>query len=323
MSQQAPNTEFSADKQTKKVVTPFAFNVDESLLGQRLATPRRRFAAILIDLLCVGLLSLLSSIWLSIIILLVVANALWHIRNESGKTWAKFSLLLAGLLAGFILAFQLFVNDSSSEDVQQSDADVVQSLEFSSDEYSLKIDGLASADGPVCFPEAKCGEQFFGAAIGDMANNGLAYDDAKNTFQDLKQFLRDNNKLDPRAESLEFSEPIYHQLIVESGETSSGVGVLDWAAGIVEDLGTSFGWAALYFSTLTAWWNGQTLGKRLFGIKVVRIDGKPIDLWESVGRYGGYSAGLATGLLGFIQIYWDGNRQTIQDKISETLVIRP
>ena len=33
------------------------------------------------------------------------------------------------------------------------------------------------------------------------------------------------------------------------------------------------------------------------------------------------AAGLATGLLGFIQIYWDANRQAIHDKISATVVI--
>jgi len=103
---------------------------------------------------------------------------------------------------------------------------------------------------------------------------------------------------------------------------SLGTGVLDWIKDAVSELGRSFGWAAVYFSALTAWWNGQTIGKKLFGIRVVRIDGKNIDLWESVGRYGGYSAGIATGFLGFLQIYWDGNRQTIQDKISETMVVR-
>ncbi|MCW8832829.1 MAG: RDD family protein, partial [Colwellia sp.] len=47
----------------------------------------------------------------------------------------------------------------------------------------------------------------------------------------------------------------------------------------------------------------------------------PLSLWDSFGRYGGYGAGLATGLLGFIQIYWDPNRQAIHDKISATVVI--
>lgn len=97
--------------------------------------------------------------------------------------------------------------------------------------------------------------------------------------------------------------------------------VVAWAKGIAADLGIGVGWAAFYFTVFTAWWQGQTPGKKLFGIKVVKLDGGTLNLWESFGRYGGYGAGLATGLLGFLQIYWDANRQTIQDKISETLVI--
>jgi len=63
------------------------------------------------------------------------------------------------------------------------------------------------------------------------------------------------------------------------------------------------------------------VGKLLLGIKVIKIDGKDLTLWESFERYGGYSAGLATGLMGFLQVFWDANRQAIHDKISETMVI--
>jgi uncharacterized RDD family membrane protein YckC len=97
--------------------------------------------------------------------------------------------------------------------------------------------------------------------------------------------------------------------------------VVKWLKGIIADLGLGFGWAALYYSVFTAWWRGHTPGKRLCRIKVLKIDGSELTLWESFGRYGGYGAGLATGLLGFLQIYWDANRQAIQDKIAETLVI--
>jgi uncharacterized RDD family membrane protein YckC len=76
-----------------------------------------------------------------------------------------------------------------------------------------------------------------------------------------------------------------------------------------------------YFSIFTAWWKGQTPGKKLLGMKVIKLDNKPLNLWESFGRYGGYAAGLATGFTGFLQVFWDPNRQAIQDKISETLVI--
>lgn len=97
--------------------------------------------------------------------------------------------------------------------------------------------------------------------------------------------------------------------------------VITWLQAGLTDLGIGFGWAALYFSALTAWFHGQTLGKMLFRIRVIKTDGKELSLWESFERYGGYSAGLATGLLGFLQVIWDPNRQAIHDKISETVVI--
>ena len=97
--------------------------------------------------------------------------------------------------------------------------------------------------------------------------------------------------------------------------------IVAWFKGLITELGLGFGWAALYYSVFTAWFNGKTPGKRLLNIQVLKLDGSGLSLWESFGRYGGYGAGLATGLLGFVQIYWDPNRQAIQDKISETLVI--
>jgi hypothetical protein len=91
--------------------------------------------------------------------------------------------------------------------------------------------------------------------------------------------------------------------------------------GIINDLGLGFGWATFYFTVFIALSNGQTPGKKLFGIKVLQLDGTPLSLWDSFGRYGGYGAGIATGLLGFMQIYWNANRQAIHDQISATVVI--
>jgi hypothetical protein len=91
--------------------------------------------------------------------------------------------------------------------------------------------------------------------------------------------------------------------------------------GIFDDLGLGFGWAALYFTVFTAWWEGKTPGKKLLGIRVLQLDGTPLSIWDSFGRYGGYGAGIATGLLGFLQIYWDPNRQAMHDQISATVVI--
>lgn len=104
-------------------------------------------------------------------------------------------------------------------------------------------------------------------------------------------------------------------------EESDTRSVLAWIKGFMSDMGLGFGWAAFYFTVFTAKYDGQTLGKKLLGIRVIQLDGAKISLWGAFGRYGGYAAGFTTGLLGFMQIFWDANRQGIQDKISSTVVI--
>ena len=86
-------------------------------------------------------------------------------------------------------------------------------------------------------------------------------------------------------------------------------------------LGLRFGWAIAYFSLLPFWWQGQTVGKRLFGLRVVELTGKPLGLMTCFGRYGGYAAGLATGGMGFLQVLWDPNRQAVEDKLAHTVVV--
>ena len=94
--------------------------------------------------------------------------------------------------------------------------------------------------------------------------------------------------------------------------------LIEW----LDDLGLGFGWIGLYFTAFTALWKGQTPGKKLMGIRVLRLDGLPMTLWASFERFGGYAAGFFTGLMGYAQVFWDRNRQAIQDKISETVVVR-
>jgi len=86
-------------------------------------------------------------------------------------------------------------------------------------------------------------------------------------------------------------------------------------------LGLRFGWAIAYFSLLPFWWKGQTVGKRLFGLRVVHLAGKPLGVMDCFGRYGGYAAGLATGGIGLLQVLWDPNRQAVQDKLAHTVVV--
>ena len=99
-------------------------------------------------------------------------------------------------------------------------------------------------------------------------------------------------------------------------------GVVGSLTALLDELGFGFGWATLYLTVFLSWWNGQTPGKRALGIRVVRLDGEPINWWVAFERAGGYAAGLATGLLGFAQVYWDANRQAIHDRIVGTVVVR-
>ena len=97
-------------------------------------------------------------------------------------------------------------------------------------------------------------------------------------------------------------------------------GLFGWFADRVESLGFGLGWWTMYFAVLMPWMKGQTPGKRVLGIRVVRLDGQPVTWWHAFERAGGYAAGFATGTLGFAQIYWDPNRQAIHDKIAGTVV---
>jgi hypothetical protein len=91
---------------------------------------------------------------------------------------------------------------------------------------------------------------------------------------------------------------------------------------VTDDLGIGLGWIGIYFTAFLALWKGRTPGKRLLGIRVVQLDGQPVGWWDAFGRFGGYAAGLATGLLGFLQVFWDPNRQALHDKVAGTVVIR-
>ncbi|MBS0448018.1 MAG: RDD family protein [Proteobacteria bacterium] len=95
----------------------------------------------------------------------------------------------------------------------------------------------------------------------------------------------------------------------------------DDAVKAIHSVGLGFGWAAAYFTLLPLWWNGQTLGKKMFGLRVVPLAGNAMGPLGWFGRYGGYAAGMATGGVGFAQVLWDPNRQAIQDKIAHTVVI--
>jgi hypothetical protein len=139
------------------------------------------------------------------------------------------------------------------------------------------------------------------------------------------------------AESLALADAALHEAAARDAESTARIArleaqlaearhprVLTWQERLrasLRKLGVGFGWAAVYFSLLPTWWKGQTIGKKVFGLKIVELTGKPLTLVTSFGRYGGYAAGMATGGMGFVQVAWDPNRQAVQDKIAHTVVV--
>jgi uncharacterized RDD family membrane protein YckC len=76
-----------------------------------------------------------------------------------------------------------------------------------------------------------------------------------------------------------------------------------------------------YFGLATYFGKGATPGKRLFGIRVVSLFHERISLWHSIERALGYSASALEAGFGFLQYFTHPNRQTVHDRIAETLVI--
>lgn len=79
---------------------------------------------------------------------------------------------------------------------------------------------------------------------------------------------------------------------------------------------------AIYYPTMLTRTNGQTIGKRIAGIQVVRRDGKPITLWDGFLRcFVGYPMSATFLGLGFMWSVYDKNGQSWHDMTADTLVI--
>lgn len=98
--------------------------------------------------------------------------------------------------------------------------------------------------------------------------------------------------------------------------------IIDIFAAMARKFGYGFGWAGVYFTLFVYMLSGQTPGKFVCRIRIVQLDGRKLTIWNSFGRYGGYAASVVTGLSGFLQIFWDSNRQGLHDKVASTVVVQ-
>lgn len=83
----------------------------------------------------------------------------------------------------------------------------------------------------------------------------------------------------------------------------------------------SFVVAVLYFGFTTYLGKGATFGKRVLGIRVVSLVHSHLSLWHCIERALGYAASALEAGFGFLQYYKHPNRQTVHDRIAETIVV--
>jgi uncharacterized RDD family membrane protein YckC len=78
----------------------------------------------------------------------------------------------------------------------------------------------------------------------------------------------------------------------------------------------------LYHWLLVAYWDGQTVGKRVVGVRILRPDGSPVDTGTAAARSGmRIVSGFALGL-GFLWAVWDPEKRTWHDMLADTRAFR-
>lgn len=95
--------------------------------------------------------------------------------------------------------------------------------------------------------------------------------------------------------------------------------------------GTNFFWGGGLFGFLIGgayqWYfltrqDGQTIGKLMLGLRVVKEDGTPFTDGEAIIRYFGYILNSAVFMLGWLWAFVDDKNQGLHDKIAHTYVVK-
>ncbi len=77
----------------------------------------------------------------------------------------------------------------------------------------------------------------------------------------------------------------------------------------------------VYFTGFWAW-RGQTPGKMIMGIKIIRTDSSPLTLTYALLRFTGYILCIFTIGIGFVWVGFDKKKQGLHDKIADTYVVK-
>ncbi|MEM1094222.1 MAG: RDD family protein [Bacteroidota bacterium] len=335
----------------REYITPTAFQISPDLMGCELASPKRRLAAFLLDLLFAAMVADLGGVYLVSGIAALLVYRGFRPPSSGKRSVGRYILAFIGGM--FLVAAAISAIDgctSSSDD--NDDVEVPAEADTLSRADSLAIaEGLEelnetiAAIGADAFipssvqeainelaraaPEATTDSAAFAQASVVLNQYARAYAQRDTLALDSLQSravrlvageridaLREendalddeNDDLDDRIEELEeqLESPSFRYLVTS----------------FANDVGLTFGWVGAYFTLFIFFFAGYTPAKRILGIRVYRLDGKRLTLWHGFERFGGYAAGVVTGLLGFAQVYWDANRQCVHDKIAGTVVVR-
>jgi len=77
-----------------------------------------------------------------------------------------------------------------------------------------------------------------------------------------------------------------------------------------------------YFVGLWVYWNGQTLGMKALGIKVVKTDGSALTISTGLIRFIGLIISFLVLAIGVIWVAFDANKQGWHDKMAGTYVVK-
>lgn len=100
----------------------------------------------------------------------------------------------------------------------------------------------------------------------------------------------------------------------------AGAGFLGARNGAGGGLGLIVGLAYQWFFMTQN--GGQTIGKMLMGIRVVKANGEPLRASDAILRYLGYYLNSAIMMIGWLWATWDDDRQGFHDKLAGTLVVK-
>ncbi len=330
-------------------ITPYAFELDEALLGIELATPSRRLVALLIDLLLAAIIANAAGILVGIVVAFLFFRLATRQRiNRPLKRWARATLAFMGAVILFGTVLALIEGEDDNGDATMSEplpaeVDSMQRVHIDEMRTELQASGVdPEALAQLPFMPAEVRELLTmppptdtmqtdaradAAALVNRYAQAIAESDTtmRDSLRPAMTALVAKPQIDALERQLDYADDRIDDLedrneaLAERAENPSIWGYIKATA---RDFGLSIGWVGVYFTIFLTWWSGQTPGKYLLGLRVVRLDGDPMTLWNAFNRFGGYAAGLATGLLGFAQVYWDPNRQGIHDRIAHTVVIR-